>query len=160
MHGDNFLPCLGKNTKETKNENMRTKNERIAQSIRNHPDLSDWRIAKNLSGVSTAEVRQVRASLPEANNLQQDAKPKHGGFLLRNKRVLSRRPAESAAKYIKRLPKGQGFEPRELSEQWGMSEETIRKHARDMKCIKYVEIDEDEWAQLVMHPETANQFDL
>jgi hypothetical protein len=41
-----------------------------------------------------------------------------------------------------------------------MSEETIRRHARDMGCIKFVEVSEDEWVPLIMNPETAAKYDL
>jgi hypothetical protein len=39
-----------------------------------------------------------------------------------------------------------------------MSEETIKKYARDMSCLKWVEVSEDEWVQMVMSPETAAQY--
>lgn len=41
-----------------------------------------------------------------------------------------------------------------------MSEETIRKHAREMGCLKYVEVSEDEWIALIMNPETAEKYIL
>lgn len=75
-----------------------------------------------------------------------------------SKRVTSHRPVETAAKFIKRLPLGRGFNPKELSSEWGMSEETIKKYARDMSCLKWVEVSEDEWVQMVMSPETAAQY--
>jgi hypothetical protein len=77
---------------------------------------------------------------------------------LTNLRVLSRKPAESAAKFIKRLPKGRGFCPKDLSQEWGMSEDTIKRHAKDMNCLKFVEISEDEWKSLIMSPETAATY--
>jgi hypothetical protein len=80
------------------------------------------------------------------------------GVSLTSRRVLSRRPAESAAKYIKRLPNNKGFSASDLAREWGMSEETIRKHARDMGCLKFVEVSEDDWKPLVMSPETASRY--
>jgi len=80
------------------------------------------------------------------------------GLLLSKLRVLPRRPAESAAKYIKRLPLGRGFDIKKLSQDWGMGEDTIRRHAKDLCCLKYVEVEPDEWLPVVMNPETAKQY--
>lgn len=132
-----------------------TKTERIERSIRKNPDAPDWRIAKNLA-VTVAEVREVRPDVDSRSvTVNGDAA---GGVCLRNKRVLSRKPAETASKFIKRLPKQKGFSPLELSQEWGIAEDTIRRHARDLGCLRFVEIEEDEWQQLVLHPETAKRF--
>ena len=39
-----------------------------------------------------------------------------------------------------------------------MSEDTIRRHAKDLKCLKYVEVSTDEWVPMVMSPETSKQY--
>ena len=77
---------------------------------------------------------------------------------LKGLRVLVRKPNDSAAKFIKRLPAGVGFTISELSAEWGMSEETIRRHASGLGCLRYVETSEDNWTQLVLSPETANHY--
>jgi len=97
---------------------------------------------------------------PRAEPEASSAPSTGSGITLRGMRVLSRRPAESAAKFIKRLPKGRGFDPKDLARDWGMSEETIRRHARDMSCLKFVEVSEDEWVPLIMNPETAQDYTL
>jgi hypothetical protein len=130
--------------------------QRIEAALRRHPEYPNSRITKNMNSVcSAAEVQKVRERLnPETPAAVT------GGIALKSLRVLSRRPAESAAKHIKRLPKGRGFDPKTLSSEWGMSEETIKAHARNLGCLKYVEIAEDEWTQLVMNPETASQYSV
>ena len=85
--------------------------------------------------------------------------PLEAGVKLAGKRVLSRRPVETAAKHIKRLEPNKGFDPAQLSTEWGIGEETIRRYAREMGCLKFVEVEEDEWKQLVLSPETAKNFD-
>lgn len=80
------------------------------------------------------------------------------GLPLDNRNVLSRRPAESASRYIKQLPNNRGFCSKELSKVWGLSDETIKRHARDLGCLKYVEVEEDEWKLMVMSPETAKRY--
>ena len=133
------------------------KRERIRAAILRNPAKPNRAIAKSLSKVLSSEVEQVRQELggtpqsePEATGLS--------GVVLTQKRVLARRPAESAAKYIKRLPNNKGFHPSDLAREWGMAEETIKKHARDMGCIKFVEVTEDEWKPLIMAPETAARY--
>ena len=155
-------------------------NERILASILRNPNHSDKQIAKNLRGVTSAQVTIVRLDSRNPSYLQEHAKltktptdtkviprapapakkeePTAGGFRLTNLRVLTHKPAESAAKFIKRLPKGRGYCPKELSQEWGMSEETIKRHARDMSCLKFVEVNEDEWLTLIVSPETAATY--
>jgi hypothetical protein len=142
---------------------MNQLNERIAASIRRNPTATNCKIANNFKNVSAATVAAVRekmGNLPAATKKTSPEAPQGSGIALRGMRVLSRRPAESAAKFIKRLPTGRGFDLKDLSNEWGMSEETIRKHARDLNCIKYVEVEPDEWVQLVMSPETAKTYTL
>jgi hypothetical protein len=142
---------------------MTTKQQKIAEALRLHPEKSNWAISRNMNGVNAGDVQAIRDSLatgeapsPTPATVQSTG----GSYSLQGRRVVPRRPAENAAKYIKRLPKGRGFDPKKLSQEWGMSEETIRKHARDMNCLKYVEVSEDEWVALVLNPETAKQYSI
>jgi hypothetical protein len=140
--------------------------ERILASIFRNPKHTDTQIAKNIKGTTKAQVGAVRngsallitTHSAEVVPAKKEEAPVAGGFKLSNLRVLTRKPAESAAKFIKRLPKGRGYCPRELSKEWGMSEETIKRHARDMNCLKFVEVSEDEWKTLIMSPETSATY--
>ena len=133
-------------------KNTPTISDRIKSSIQRNPDFTNSRIAKNLNNHCTAsEVQAIRDQIGEQPTTIK-------GIPLQSKRVISHRPVETAAKHIKRLTKGRGFIPKDLSIEWGMSEETIKKHAREMGCIKYVEIEEDEWQPMIMHPETAANY--
>jgi hypothetical protein len=129
------------------------KTERIKASILRNPSAPNYQIAKNLA-IKVDEVARVRAEMGHVpTEPQQDQ-----GLLLSKLRVLPRRPAESAAKYIKRLPLGRGFDVRKLAQEWGMGEDTIRRHAKDLGCLKYVEVEPDEWVPVIMNPETAKQY--
>jgi len=128
--------------------------ERIRNSINRNPSAPNHQIAKNLN-VKTDEIAKVRAEMGQtADNASQT----DGGIILNKLRVLPRRPAESAAKYIKRLPLGRGFDVKKLAQEWGMGEDTIRRHAKDLGCLKYVETEPDEWVPVIMNPETAKQY--
>lgn len=125
---------------------------RILASIAKNPDAPNHRIAKNL-GITVGEVAAVRGD-PAAKTPPPTVT---GGVELKGLRVLPRKPADSAAGFIKRLPVGRGFEPRVLAAEWGMSEDTIRRHAKDLKCLKFVEVN-DEWVPMIMHPDTAAKY--
>jgi hypothetical protein len=132
---------------------MTERQERIRAAIIKRPDARNCDIGKNFSQrASSAEIEIVRA-------LMRGEDPIDAGVKLTGKRVLSRRPTETAAKFIKRLEANKGFDPAQLSIEWGIGEETIRRYAREMGCLKFVEVEEDEWKQLVLSPETAKQFD-
>lgn len=142
---------------------MTTKQQKIAEALQRHPEKSNWAISRNMHKVNAADVQAVRSALvtgeaptPTPATIQ----PTGGSYSLQGKRVLPRRPAESASKYIKRLANNRGFDPKKLSQEWGMSEETIRKHAREMGCLKYVEVSEDDWVALIMNPETVEKYAL
>ena len=146
-----------------KTHNMNELEQRIAASIARNPNRTNAKIADCVRGSTAALVARVRGRMENVSIDSPEtatAASVGSGIPLRGMRVLARRPAESAAKHIKRLPKGRGFDPKALSHEWGMSEETIRRHARDLNCLKYVEVEEDEWAPLVMNPETAQQYTL
>jgi len=125
---------------------------RIETSILNNPSHPNHRIASNLK-VAAGDVARVRAGMgiPQTQELS-------GGIILNRLRVLPRKPADSASKFIKRLPLGRGFEIKNLVSEWGIGEDTIRRHAKDMGCLKYVEVADDEWIAVIMHPETAQAY--
>ena len=138
--------------------------DRIRKSIERNPHALDRSIAKNLR-VTTHEVAAVRAKMGRgkpvavvAPNRKVISSVKSKGFDLDASRVLPRKPAESAAMHIKRLPAGRGFEPKVLAHEWGMSEDAIRRHAKELGCLKYVEVSPDEWVPMILSPETAKAY--
>lgn len=146
-----------------KTHNMNELEQRIAASIARNPHRTNAKIADCVRGSTAALVARVRGGMESASTDSPEAATVASvgsGIPLRGMRVLARRPAESAAKHIKRLPKGRGFELKALAREWGMSEETIRGHAKNLNCLRYVEVSEDEWVALVMNPETAQQYTL
>lgn len=128
---------------------------RILASIAKNPDAPNYRIAKNL-GLTVGEVAAVRANKSPVAPVAKSSTAS-GGVELKGLKVLPRKPADSASGFIKRLPVGRGFEPRVLAAEWGISEETIRRHAKDLKCLKFVEVN-DEWVPMVMSPETSKKY--
>ena len=141
---------------------MITLKERVARALAKYPDRSDYEIAHGLNKVRSSTVAIIRATLngtplpPEPKEDKSDSGRSYAkGVSLGKLRVLPRRPAENAAKHIKRLPAGRGFSPKDLSQEWGISETTLKRHARDLGCLKFVEIREDDWELMIVSPETA-----
>lgn len=135
--------------------------QRIEAAIIKRPHAANISIAKNIFGrCRVADVQRVRDLMSGiAKPLEETATlTPQGGIQLNRLRVTAQRPAETAALRIQRLPPGQGFEPKNLALEWGSSEDNIRKHAKDMKCLKYAEISAGNWVQLVMSPETAAKY--
>ena len=135
-----------------------TLEQKVLRCIAAHPDYTDRQIAKN-TRTNKQEVLHIRAistGTPYAT-VEEEA-PTTGGIALGRCRVLSRKPAESASKFIKRLPLGRGFDVRALAKEWGISEDTIKRHAKELSCFKFVEVSDDEWTPMIMNPETANKY--
>lgn len=136
---------------------MKTLDERIQESIHNNPHHANYQIAKNIKGATAAQVAQLRQS----SGMITHAAPQSitGGIDLAGLKILPRKPAESASSFIKRLPENKGFELNALSVKWGIAEETIRRHAKELHCFKFVEIG-GEWLPMVLNPKTAEKLNV
>jgi hypothetical protein len=131
-----------------------TLEQKVLKCIAAHPDYTDHQIARNCR-TNKREVARIRS---RSTTDSEEEAPITGGIVLGRCRVLSRKPSDSASKFIKRLPTGRGFDVRTLSKDWGMSEDTIKRHAKDLGCFKFVEVSDDEWIPMIMNPETANKY--
>lgn len=80
------------------------------------------------------------------------------GISLAGVKVCERKPAETLKGKLFALRRGMGYPLADLSDQWGVSQDNIRKHARRLDCLLYVETSPGEWVLCVLHPETADQY--
>ena len=80
------------------------------------------------------------------------------GISLRSLRVSVTKPQQTVKSNIRRLKRGLGYKLTDLAHAWNVSEETVRKHAKQLKCLKYVEVSPDEWETFVLNPETAEDY--
>lgn len=81
------------------------------------------------------------------------------GIALAGMRVSVRKPADSVRGLIYGLKRGYGYPLAALSQQWNISEDTIRSHAKRLECFKYVEQSPGQWTPCVTHPDTATECD-
>lgn len=74
-------------------------------------------------------------------------------------RVTDRRPVATVRSRFYGLVKGRAYPVAELARDWGVSAETLRRHALDAECFKYVDTTgHDDWEACVMHPDTAAAY--
>lgn len=81
------------------------------------------------------------------------------GIPLRNVRVAERRPSDSGMRrQLYGLKKSTGYPVDELAAKWGVSQETLRKHAKRLDCLMYVEAGPGDWKHCILHPDTAEAY--
>jgi len=112
------------------------------------------RTAQNMA----SELRNRSGYTPNAKASKQSQPSAKGGISLRGVNVSSNRPTDTVRPKLYQLPKGHGFPIDELSRNWGVSVDTLKKHARPLNCVQYVEVDPGQWVQCVIHPETAKEL--
>lgn len=95
-------------------------------------------------------------SAPEA--FAQDTSNGAPGIQLRNARISSTRPSDSPKRLFYGLSKGKGYPLPALMEAWNLSDDTIRKHAKRLDCLRWVETAPGEWTPCVLHPDTAVEY--
>jgi hypothetical protein len=142
--------------------------DRIKACITRHPDWTDRQVSKSL-GLRLLEVeadRQLRRGgavlpgetiypgHPKAEAAQAGPAAPSGGFSLRGIRLLSKKPADCMKARLYALRRGMGYKIESLSKEWGISADTIRKHAKDHNALVYVEATPGEYVACVVHPET------
>lgn len=74
-------------------------------------------------------------------------------------RVALRRPAASIRSRFFELKRGMAYPLADVAKEWGVSADTLRTHARDVECFRYVDMGHDQWTPCVLHPDTAKQHE-
>jgi hypothetical protein len=121
------------------------------------------RLALKKYGVPMAEIR---ATLAEINGEPQPAakaqpaqatanKPTVRGIVLANLRVSDRKPQEGLKAQLYSLKRDRAYPLTELADDWCVSVETLRMHAKRLDCLKYVETQPGQWVMCALHPDTA-----
>ena len=77
---------------------------------------------------------------------------------LKGVRVSRKKPADQLKSRFFKLVRGQGYPVSQLADEWAVSEETVRKHARRFECLVYVEKSPGEWETCCVHPDTAEEM--
>jgi len=75
-----------------------------------------------------------------------------GMIILGNRRTSAKKPAQSVKSKLYELPKGRGFPIHEAAREWGVGVETLRRHARDVDAVCFVEATPENWVEVVTYP--------
>jgi len=142
-----------------------TLEERIKGCIARHPDWTDKRIC-NATGARHADVGAMRrgeavppraepafAPPPPAASLSIHP-PKVKAIPLSGVHLLSKKPVDLMKGRLYGLERGMGYPVADLARAWGVSEETLKYHAKNHKALAYVEATPGEYVPIVVHPET------
>jgi hypothetical protein len=88
-----------------------------------------------------------------------DAKTGLRGFAVGTAtRCAIKKPTATVVSRFYLLKKGVAYKLNDAAREWVMSEETIKRHAQDRDCFRYVETTNENWEACIMHPETAKQY--
>jgi len=149
---------------------MRTPTERVKNYIANagHADVEKIRSAlkKQREGyLPTAEIRRILATLGDAAPSSEPAPvasrapilPAARAFSLSSMRVATVKPKEGLKPKLFRLKKNTGYPVEELAEEWGVSADTLRRDAKRLDALLFVETSPGEWVQCVVHPDTTTE---
>jgi predicted transcriptional regulator len=137
------------------------KRDRILAGIARRPSAANYDISKNLSAVTSAEVAEVRASMAgEVMKGPQDGRESElEAIQLNQKRVMPQKPQGSdCRRRLHEIKRGVCYRVADFAQHIGVSEDTIRRHAKALHCIKWVEMSPDNFEECVMSPETAKQY--
>ena len=125
------------------------------------PGISAARAAKNLNvkiGDVVAAGKSAGIDFGEREEPPRTPVSVGNGIRLDSKRVAPRKPADSAKIHICHLPKGRAFPVNDLAEKLVLSPETLKRHAKDLGALQYVEVAPHDWAQCILNPETAKNY--
>jgi hypothetical protein len=67
------------------------------------------------------------------------------------------KPQEGLKARLYRLKKNTGYPLEDLAREWVVSPETLRRDAKRLDALLYVESSPGEWIQCVVHPDTASE---
>lgn len=136
--------------------------ERIVGSIARNPDHPNWKIARNLEGVNCADVEAARAIMggetARPAKAAADAESIEA-IPLNQKRVMPQKPQGSdCRRRIRDIKRGVCHRVPAFAAFLGISEDTLRRHAKALGCLKWVEMTPDNFEEAVMNPDTAKQY--
>lgn len=76
-----------------------------------------------------------------------------GGMDLSKVQTRDKKPADSVRRKLYTLPQGQGFPLDSVAEEWGVSPETLRRHAKRVGAWQWADPTGNEnWIEIVMYP--------
>ena len=90
---------------------------------------------------------------------QEDTQSELEAIPLNQKRVMPQKPQGSdCRRRLHEIKRGVCYRVADFAQHIGVSEDTIRRHAKSLHCLKWVEMSPDNFEEAVMNPETAKSY--
>jgi len=155
----------------------KTKEQKIRDALERNPNRSDSKICDNIKSstirVTVGDVRAMREKMgipPAPSHTTRyrstaparppaPTEPASGGISLRGVRISTHKPTEEVKRRLYQLKRGTGFPLDALSKEWGVSPDTIKKHARRYDCLRFVERGPGDWVACVLNPDTVVEME-
>ena len=87
-----------------------------------------------------------------------DAEPLRGFAVGAETRMTSKKPTTTLRARFYQLKRGMAYKIEDVARDWVTSAETVRRHAQDADCFRYIEVEVENWTPCVMHPDTAKLY--
>jgi len=116
-------------------------------------------VARHL-GIQRATLRGILDGDPKAGVLvtrREDQVAAHKvtglkGLEIGGLRMARKKPADSIKSRLYTLEQGKGYPIDEAAREWGVSVETLRKHAKEVDAVMFVELTPENWIQMLIYP--------
>jgi hypothetical protein len=132
--------------------------EKIERAIAKHPEWDNRKVAK-CAGGRVADVQAVREGAEikrTAPIIHPPAAPpaKVKAIPLASIHLLSKKPLDMMKGRLYGLERGMGYPVQDLARAWGVSEETLKNHAKNHHALAYCEPSPGEYVPIIVHPDT------
>lgn len=137
--------------------------DKLAAAKKKHPEAGRGVLAR-LTGVSPEKTRRwlagnvaiTKDADPVGAEETLDVTPAASGFMLNNKNLLAKKPTDVWRGRFFALRRGMGYRIRDLSKEWGVTEDNVKQHAKSHSALRYMEDPDSagQYISIAVHPET------
>jgi transposase-like protein len=126
--------------------------EQAQRLLAEHGSLS---AAANAAGMSRPCFTRWIRKAPSAKEpkVQPEASGFGKAFDLTKLRTATKKPVESVKSKLYQLPRGKGYPLADAAREWGVNQDTLRRHAKDIGAFLYAEVAPEQWVEVVTYPQ-------
>jgi len=133
--------------------------DNVARHAAQELGMSQTTFRRHMLKLGLKAEGQVRPSRPAGKTLAEvfagedaPAADMPRGIDLTNRRVVDKKPPVTVKAKLYALKRGKGYPIGDAARDWGVSVETLRRHARDVDAVCFVEASPEEWIEVVTYP--------
>jgi len=75
-----------------------------------------------------------------------------GGIDLTNRNTANKKPQDSVKSKFYTLAKGKAYPIENAERAWQVTRNTLRRHARELNALLFVEVAPEDWKECVIYP--------